>query len=834
MNRYDWYFEQIVSQGEMDQAFDWVGDAISGMASDADYTGIQFGLTAIPTVPLADLNVQIVGPGGGVDKDGERLYSGLALEAVDCSVDEYGAPTAVTAPANDRYVSVFVRHKVDLSVPKIDGNGLEVYTRRLDGYEYIVRQGAQAATGTAVPPALLADALLITDVLLSFGTTQITIAEIENTRREDWVRYNGTTIGTLTYGTSKDAVLAVLAMLDTWGATMPFVPTDTWFDAALPAGSAPPVGDVQAALNAIVYDLAAAALEAVAPGGTGADRIGVHGFDATNHYVQWGMLATVSAQGALEAIATAVDGHIAGGAPAHPASSVTTAVIAGSPEEEAAPSDVQTVLEHVFAHLNARTERSTGETVDGAWKFENGDTPVADRAQQSHNVQFEDNPWAKTFTGGSASPVETFENIASGLRNLGATGWAHMWGSMNNISVGSNVVDLCVVRAATGKTRYLVLIDATSVAGLSFDPNNYADTDFTWDLTTGLPAAGTAPWVPTACCSDGYTVYVMFRDSGGAGAVHYVQAYDPRTGAVKTGWPATGRQLPGTGMGHSLAMCDNIRCVSLTSVGMGANLLATLNSWVKCDVLGTSELVTIVDADDGGIHDSGSGDCPNSAVQNIWPSGALCSDGSVIYFGVWNETTEGGALCTCTVADPDVGSGFASMPANLGGIGSAFPRDALFDGDLVWVSNNYAHASPHTIARLHTYDVANDTISEQNLPANSMGANGAGIGNLAFDGVNVWLEVLLDLDGAGAMNTMALFKIPTTSAHPDGATLVDAEARQLVCYLEGPSETSTMLAADMGRLCFDGDSVWAIRCGRPGGLLAPLMKVRRVPKAGMR
>jgi hypothetical protein len=575
------------------------------------------------------------------------------------------------------------------------------------------------------------------------------------------------------------------------------------------------------ALDAILYDLAAA--------GPPAGDLLISATDFTGTYLAW---AAASIAGAIATTAGALDAHIGGAAPQHPATAITTDVITGTPEEETLASEVQTVLQHVFDHLNTRTERAVGETVSGAWKFENGDSPLLHRAQQSNNVQFEDNPWAKTFTGGSASPLSTFENIASGIY-MGA-GWAHMWGTGNSIAVGTDVVDMCVVRGATGKTRYLVLIDATNVAGLSFDPNNFADTDFAWDLTTGLPAAGTAPWVPTACCSDGYTVYVMFRDSGGAAAVHYVQAYDPRTGAVKSGWPATGRQLPGSGMGHSLAMCDNIRCVALTSLGMGSDLLATANSWVPCDVLGTSALISIIDADDGGIHDSGSGDCPNSAVQNIYPSGALCTDGSVVYFGVWNATTESGALCTCTIADPDVGSGFASMPANLGGIGAAYPRDALFDGDLVWVSNNLTHAAPHTITRLHTYDVVNDTLSEQNLPANCMGANGAGVGNLAFDGINLWLEVLLDLDGAGGMNTMALFKIPTTSAHPDGADPVDAEERQLVCYLEGPSETSTMLAADMGRLCFDGDSVWAIRCGKPGAIGAGSMFVRRVPRAGMR
>jgi hypothetical protein len=809
MRVHDFYFDEEVSQGTMDDVFGFVAEAISGALTNADLVGIQFGLSVIPSVPAADLNVNVVGPGGGVDKNGEPLYTGTALEAVDCSVDEYGAATAVTVAANDRYVSVFMRHTVVLSVPKIDGNGLTVYTHRDDGYEFVVRQGAMAATGTAAPPALLTDGVLLADVLLSFGTTQITAGLIEVTRREDWLRFNGTTLPAFAHGTSHDAIIAVLTMLDTWAATMPYIPTAMWFNAALPAGALPPVLDVQAALNAIVYDLAFAKLAAAGAGGTGADHIGVHGFDSLNHYVQWGMAVTVSAQVALEAIGTAIDGHIAGGAPAHPASAVTTAAIAGTPESEVGVSNVQTVLANIFGHLNARTERATDEVISGAWRFFEGTVgPSVTAGCDDQNPRFKRKLFAQSIQGGSQSPSTTQARIAAGLYS-GGHSWASPLSEMNTInSIGDELIDICVLFDDAGNRRIYVFDDTTHKA-YWYDPEDTTITG-SWDFTGLFPAA-TGVWGVASVCTDGTNIFIGVWDTGGLNS-HHIAACD-RDGVALPGWGGS-TVLPDNGLSPlALSQTAKIIVAKISAATGLATRICCANDWNDC---GSGLSVTTIDAADGSIIASGDGSASGYGVPADWyPSGGMCSDGVHVYVTACDPSgappvMSGSGFFHCNIEDPALFAALTGVPAN---IAPSRTQSIIWDGALLWVQT--------LLGIIATYEMASETLTLHNV--------GAGIGaarNAVLDGLNLWVQVL------EAADDNVMLKMIPCSEYQSTTALDMTLAVRFSAGMTLEAEAAAMLDTRMGRVCFDGDSVWVI-INEVGGVAGSGM-VRRVPRAGIR
>lgn len=261
MNKLDWYFRQIVSQSEMDQVFDWAEEAdqaiTQGMLSDptASENGgiISGGNVSEQTVPDLTVAVSAI---LAWDKDGRRIYDSTPSVNVDCSVDEYGTDTVVSSVGESRIISIFARFKTELQDPAVDGNGLTVYTRQVESMEFFVRMGSSAVSPT--PPPLLSDALLLVDITRAQGQTTIQNTDMDSSRREDWVRFNGTTISSFVHGTPKEALRELFGYVDTgWSGGTPFSFTEDWYGSegvGIAGGSAPT--NVGEALNAIVEDLA--------------------------------------------------------------------------------------------------------------------------------------------------------------------------------------------------------------------------------------------------------------------------------------------------------------------------------------------------------------------------------------------------------------------------------------------------------------------------------------------------------------------------------------------------------------------------------------------------
>ena len=100
-------------------------------------------------------------------------------QTVDCSVDLVGIPTAVATPGNERWLVLFLRFDRQLSDPRTDGNAQQVYFRRDESFEIVVRQAPEGALGAGTKVALQQDELLICDLRLVHGQGQILDADID-------------------------------------------------------------------------------------------------------------------------------------------------------------------------------------------------------------------------------------------------------------------------------------------------------------------------------------------------------------------------------------------------------------------------------------------------------------------------------------------------------------------------------------------------------------------------------------------------------------------------------------------------------------------------------
>ncbi len=185
MDRFDHYFKQRVTEGEMDAVSDAVERAIWNLAKDAGFVGVITGAEPVEHDPT-NLSIVLSGPAKGYDKDGKRLYF-LAEQTVDCSVDENGVPTTVLGVGKGRWLSVFWEFDRVLSDLRVDGASQQVYYNRAEGQRVIVRQGAEADVGTEIRPALSSNMLLICDVKIIKDTAAITDAMINIDRRESFI-----------------------------------------------------------------------------------------------------------------------------------------------------------------------------------------------------------------------------------------------------------------------------------------------------------------------------------------------------------------------------------------------------------------------------------------------------------------------------------------------------------------------------------------------------------------------------------------------------------------------------------------------------------------------
>lgn len=312
-NRRDYFFRQRVTEAELDDGFAELEKADQNLAAELGFTGVLANAVVSQHAPVPDLSADVSGPGAALDQLGQRIFFS-ALQNVNVAQDDGGVSTSVSAAGQEKIVTVFVKFDRGLSDPRVDGNSLTVFFRRDESFKFIVAQGAQAPAGTALPPPLRSDAILLADLTRSFGQTQVLNANISIARRQDALVAGGSP-RSIRRGRTLEAVSDLLTFLNahTTGtadrhpaAAIDYAGGGAWAD-----GTTNPAASVEAQLDKVVADLAAAA---------GAPKVGAAATAGAPNSLGAG---TVRSQ--LDALLGFINAHINLASGAHAASALTYA-----------------------------------------------------------------------------------------------------------------------------------------------------------------------------------------------------------------------------------------------------------------------------------------------------------------------------------------------------------------------------------------------------------------------------------------------------------------------------------------------------------------------------
>lgn len=756
MDKRSWFYGQTVTDSELDDAFDWVEDADHDLAVDAGLVGVHAGLT-VTEQAVPDLTVQVAA-GTATGPTGERIAIAAPATTVDCSVDRYGQATAVTGGAGfQKYLAIYARFTRTATNPAVDDNGVTVYTRQYEAMEFLVEQGAED-TPTATRPALLTDAVHLGDVLLVHAQAAITNSDLSVTRRGDWVREVLANRGTeAVYGTPATACAALWQAIDSLA------------------------------------------------GAAGADDVGVADYTTANAAVTW---ASATAQDALEATADAIDGHIVGGAPNHPASAISTAVIAGTPESEASPSTVQAVLTNVVGHLNARTERATNERVTASWDCF-GDTSGA--TSDSH-ARLRGEVLTGTLAGGSWPRDATLNDLARclpGDRNLSAPMAEGNAINFTNTPLAGHALIVRDSSLYTGRQRRLLAVVGrglgASGAGTGsscylVDPADPTGLVATVAGLGGLPTGGSKQWQAMSVCSSGPNLYVQFYDA--STEAWRIQGYDATSDLLPklTAWPATGVDpTPAhTGLPGFYAFNPTPRNYAMCIAS--ATRLAVLSGHIELTgAAGTA--LTVLNLADGASPAYGSGDVSTGA--DVISSGGLCSDGTNLYFTTLNHSTSVTTVNSAQVSSPGAGrAGFVKRT-----LGTASAPTENFCHCLVWTGETVVcPCEDGTVEFIWTTGVVTSLYVSRAKPSYIKKLRWA-----CYDGLHVWLFGSWDNSGL-EVGGVAAVRMDAAAEHVPsfvGGLETVATPVSMMTY----EETLYDAIADsrnIGPAIFDGDAVWQI------------------------
>lgn len=317
-DRTDFHFRQKVTEAELDLAFELLELADRNLAADVGIYGIISGAEPTPHSPVPDLTIDLTAPGRAYDNLGQRIFFGSG-QVVDCSVDHAGLPTQVPLAGQERWLGVFLRFDRLLSDPRTDGNSQQVFFRRDESFEIVVRQGATAPVGAADKVPLVADELLVCDVHRTNGQAQIFAPDIDSSRRQAFIFAEAEAVEIVSglWNILQPAVNTVQAALDEIDAEL----NDHFTGAARrhPAADVdyPPHGFVAAntvkgALDEIIDDLSS-----TAAGDPGAKRVGADAVAGAPNALPAG-----SVDGQLSQILAWLNAHLSAAAGAHNASAI--------------------------------------------------------------------------------------------------------------------------------------------------------------------------------------------------------------------------------------------------------------------------------------------------------------------------------------------------------------------------------------------------------------------------------------------------------------------------------------------------------------------------------
>ncbi len=351
-HRLDYFFRMRVTEAELDLGFALLEQADRDLAADLNIYGVIAGAVPAPHSPVPDLTIDLTAPARAYDNLGQRMFFGTG-QTVDCAVDLVGIPTDVATAGNERWLGVFLRFKRQLSDPRTDGNSQQVFFRRDESFELVVRQAPEGAIGVAPKPALQADELLLCDVRRRPGQTQILAPDLDLSRRQAFIFAQGSSVSVVTGTWSILAPLAatVQAALDETDAELRDHFTAVARRHAATAIDYAPhgfvgAGNVQAAVDELIDDLSTGAA-----GTSGATRVGVDAAAGAPNALPPGSVKSQLAQ-----LLGFLNTHVSAPTGAHAAASISAI-----PHHNIAATNVQAQLQEIVTDLVA-----TGAAAPGA------------------------------------------------------------------------------------------------------------------------------------------------------------------------------------------------------------------------------------------------------------------------------------------------------------------------------------------------------------------------------------------------------------------------------------------------------------------------------------
>lgn len=257
-----------MTEAELDQGFNYAEIADRTLVVDTALYGICEGLS-VAQHSTPDLTIDIA-LGTAHDKNGQRCRV-PANANLDCAIDENSVSTAVLTAGNEKYLSVFLTFDRALSDPRTDGDSQTVYFERAETYALRVVQGSEATIGSATPPALDADDILLCDVVLINGQTQILNADIDTSRTEYTFALSAGALS-VSAKTTKEMgqdLLTIVSGISSAAADVDYAGGGAWHDT-----TTNPATSIEAQIDKIISDLSG---ETSGAGNGGGDMIGVKG-----------------------------------------------------------------------------------------------------------------------------------------------------------------------------------------------------------------------------------------------------------------------------------------------------------------------------------------------------------------------------------------------------------------------------------------------------------------------------------------------------------------------------------------------------------------------------
>ncbi len=373
-SRLNFFFRQKVTEAELDLAFELLEKADRHLAADIGVYGIISGAEPSQHQPVADLSIDLVDPAKAYDHLGQRIFIGTD-QIVDLSVDHTGIPTEVTSSGNERWLAIFLKFDRLLSDPRTDGNSQQVFFRRDESFQIVVRQAPEGALGNAIKVPLVEDELLVCDVLRRPGQTQILDSDIDVSRRQAFIFAQGDAVEIVSgaWKVLKPAVNTVQAALDK---------VDSEFNAHFSATSkrhtsadidCQPHGfvsakNLQAAFNEMIDDLTSGM-----PGSAGAGRIGAEAVTGIPHALPAGKV-----DGQLSQLLSWLNNHVGAVSSAHNASAV-----AAQPHKHITGPSVQAQLQEIVDDLQSQ-DSSLGAAQVGNAAISGNPNSLSDGTVREH------------------------------------------------------------------------------------------------------------------------------------------------------------------------------------------------------------------------------------------------------------------------------------------------------------------------------------------------------------------------------------------------------------------------------------------------------------------